>query len=79
VTGFAHQETIGLRRLFVLAQSGRKQLNICQRVNIQETKIAKMVEDRRSRIEDRIRSAALVFYSAYDFRKLSKKYEEREW
>jgi hypothetical protein len=41
VTGFAHQETIGLRRLFVLAQSGRKQLNICQRVNIQETKSTK--------------------------------------
>ncbi|HEU0178391.1 MAG TPA: hypothetical protein VFV58_29355, partial [Blastocatellia bacterium] len=41
VTGFAHQETIGLRRLFVLAQSGRKQLNICQRVNIQETKNTK--------------------------------------
>ncbi|HEU0174877.1 MAG TPA: hypothetical protein VFV58_11490, partial [Blastocatellia bacterium] len=42
VTGFAHQETIGLRRLFVLAQSGRKQLNICQRVNIQETKGTKV-------------------------------------
>ncbi|MGH9855314.1 MAG: hypothetical protein ACREBD_36225 [Blastocatellia bacterium] len=30
VTGFAHQETNGLRRLFVLAQSGRKQLNLSE-------------------------------------------------